>query len=84
MDGLIAGLRLRTPESVPLQPPVLLHVPDLPAGDYDVRTESAGPASAALQVELGREAWPFATWALGDAPPSFSLPAALHSVTGAR
>ena len=80
VQGLIAGLRLRTPESVPLQPPVLLHVPDLPAGDYDVRTESAGTAPAALQVELGREAWPFATWALGDTPPSFSLPTALHSV----
>ena len=80
VDGLIAGLRLRTPESVPLQPPVLLHVPDLPAGDYDVRTESDGAAPATLQVELGREAWPFATWALGEAAPSFSLPTALHSV----
>ena len=66
-DGLIAGLRLRTPESVPLQPPVLLHVPDLPAGDYDVRARARWAAPAALQVELGREAWPFATWALGDA-----------------
>ena len=80
VDGLIAGLRLRTPESVPLQPPVLLHVPDLPAGDYDVHTESDGAAPATLQVELGREAWPFATWALGEAAPSFSLPTALHSV----
>ena len=80
VDDLVSGVRLGTPETVPIGPPVLLHVPNVPAGGYEIHVEPRSTASGALRVELGREAWPFATWAPGDSPPTLTLHAAVHSV----
>jgi hypothetical protein len=64
---------------VPTQPPTLLYVPNLPAGEYELSTSS--PASAGiLRLEVGREAWPLATWAPGDPAPVLTLDAEVHSV----
>jgi hypothetical protein len=74
------GLHLRTPESVPLTPPVTLYVPNLPAGTYVVHVEGRREPASVLRLELGRDAWPFASWRLDSAAPTFSLPLPLHSV----
>ena len=68
VDDVVARLRLVTPETVPLSPPLLLYVPNVPAGVYDVRADVVA-GSGPLRLELGREAWPFATWSAGDHPP---------------
>jgi hypothetical protein len=74
------GLHLRTPESVPVSPPVALYVPNLPAGSYAVRVDAPRSAGSSLQLELGRGAWPFVSWTVGEPPPSFTLPMSIHSV----
>jgi hypothetical protein len=79
VNEVIARVRLVTPETVPLSPPLLLYVPRVPAGVYDVRAD-ADAGWGPLRLELGREAWPFATWPAGDAPPPVALHAAVHSV----
>jgi hypothetical protein len=77
--NVVARVRLVTPETVPLTPPLLLYVPNVPAGVYDVRADVVA-GSGPLRLELGREAWPFATWSAGDPTPSLTLHAAVHSV----
>ena len=76
---IVQGLSLRSPESVPVQPPTLLYVPNLAAGEYELHTSAAASAGV-LRLEVGREAWPLATWAPGDPAPSLTLHAAVHSV----
>ncbi|MGD9902905.1 MAG: hypothetical protein AB7U83_05515 [Vicinamibacterales bacterium] len=80
LDDVAMRLGLRTPESVPIRPPVLLHLPDLPAGRYALRTAAPPGATATLRLELGRDAWPFAEWPLSASPPPLVLRSALHSV----
>jgi hypothetical protein len=80
VDELLGQLRLRTPETISIRPPVRLHVPNVPAGLYQIRVEARPTDTGALSVELGREAWPFAGWALADAGPTLTLHAAVHSV----
>jgi hypothetical protein len=80
IDTLIGGLRLRTPESVPVQPPMLLYLPNVPAGRYALRAAAPTGAAAPLRLELGRDAWPFVEWALSEPPPSITLHTAVHSI----
>ena len=80
VDDLVSGVRLGTPESIPIRAPVLLHVPNLPAGRYQIRVDPHSTAAAALHVELGRDAWPFAVWTTGDPPPALTVHAAVHSL----
>jgi len=79
-DALVAGLRLRTPESVPVRPPMLLYLPNVPAGRYAVRTAASGGVATRLWLELGRDAWPFVEWTLSQPPPSITLHTAVHSL----
>lgn len=83
---LASRLRVTTPESLPLSRPLLLYVPNLPAGDYRLHAtpRAAGTPGARLSLELGRDAAPFATWPAGSPPPPLSLVTDLHSlrVTG--
>lgn len=79
VNDVVARVRLVTPETVPLSPPLLLYVPAVPAGVYDVRGD-VDAGSGPRRLELGREAWPFATWTAGDPLPSLTLHAAVHSV----
>jgi hypothetical protein len=79
LDEVIARVRLVTPETVPLAPPLLLYVPNVPAGSYDVHADVVA-GSGPLRLELGREAWPYATWTAGDPAPTITLHAAVHSV----
>ena len=79
-DALSGGLALRTPETVPLAAPLLLYLPNLPAGDYVIRAATAPGATAAVQIELGRDAWPFAAWRPTDGEMRISLRTALHSL----
>lgn len=79
-DAVSGGLALRTPETVPIAAPLLLHLPNLPAGDYVVRVAPAPGPGAAVQIELGRDAWPFATWRPAEGEARISLRTALHSL----
>lgn len=80
-DDLARRIRLRTPESVPPPAGVLLHVPDVPAGSYEIAVDpSVNGTGAELSLELGRDAWTYATWRIGDPPPRLTLATALHSV----
>ena len=81
LDDVLRGVRLRTVESIPLRPPVLLYVPNLPAGVYEVHTDGGAGRSAPLQLELGREAWTFATWAASEPAPSIRAAGCLAFVT---
>ena len=80
VDDLVSGVRLGTPESISIRAPVLLHVPNLPAGRYQIRVEPPVAAAAVLRLELGREAWPFAVWTAAEPPPPLVVQAAVHSV----
>ncbi|MGE0363909.1 MAG: hypothetical protein AB7H93_08520 [Vicinamibacterales bacterium] len=80
VGALIGGLRLRTPESVPLQPPMWLYLPNVPAGRYAVGVAASSGAAPTLRLELGRDAWPFTEWTGSPPPPSITLHTAVHSV----
>lgn len=77
------GISMSTTETTP----VLLHVPFVPAGRYQIGIDSS-PATAdtasspTLTLELGREAAPFATWAAADtaSAPSLSLAVPIWSI----
>jgi hypothetical protein len=73
------GIRLTTPESIPVGPPVLLYVPGLPAGQYELHAPRPARGQT-FRLELGRDAWPFVEWGSADDPPSLDLRAAVHSV----
>jgi len=79
---LAQGLRVSTPEAMVLERPLLLYVPNLPAGDYRMhaapRPGRAG--GAILSLALGRDAWPVTTWTVGSPAPSLSLLTDLHSI----
>lgn len=79
---LVRHLRLTTPESLPLSRPLLLYVPNLPAGDYQLHAtpRPGGATGETLSLELGRDATPFATWSVGSPAPSLSLTTDLHSL----
>lgn len=76
---LARRLVLRTPETL-ASTPWHLYVPNLPAGRYALRAARGAGAPARLAVELGRDAWPYATWVPGADDPVFELVTALHSV----
>jgi hypothetical protein len=84
VDEVVSSVELITPESVPIAPPLLLYVPTLPAGDYQLHTDASVAGGGQLRLDLGRDAWPFATWRAGDRPPPITLHAGVHSlrVTG--
>lgn len=55
---LFSTVSISAPRSQP--PSALLHVPMLPAGRYRIDVDPASPR--ALTLELGQNAWRFATW----------------------
>jgi hypothetical protein len=80
VDEVVGSVRLTTPEWVPVAPPLLLYVPTVPAGVYELRTNAAAAADGRFRLDLGRDAWPYVTWRGDDPAPSFVLHAGVHSV----
>jgi hypothetical protein len=77
------GISMPTTETTP----VLLHVPFVPAGRYQIGVDLSAAttdasSSPTLRLELGREAAPFAIWAASDSAsaPSFSLAVPIWSI----
>ncbi len=79
--SVAAALRLTTPEYVAADPRALLLVPHVPAGRYGVVTSGGLGDTQTLALTLGRDAATSTTWRLSDAPPTFVLATAVHSVT---
>jgi hypothetical protein len=73
------ALALRTPESVPVRGPIVLYLPNVPAGSYRIETSGAD-ADHAFVLELGRDAWPYAEWRGSGPGPRVELSTALHSI----
>jgi hypothetical protein len=80
---LLSGLSIESPRHG--RSPASLHVPFVPAGRYRVESRPTWPSAAnqdrTFTLELGREAWPIATWhARKDQGADFVLPVPIWAV----
>ncbi len=80
---LVAALAIEAPRL--FSPSAALHVPFVPAGRYRIEASPLPGLQSDVQrrlvLELGREAWPMATWLPDKEPgPSFVLPVPIWAV----